>query len=118
MPNPVVHFEVIGKDAAGLASFYGETFGWQMEDLNMPNGGYHMARPGGENDINGGVGGSPDGNGGHVTFYIAVDDLGEALQKVESAGGSTVQPPMDIPNGPSIALFADPEGHVVGLVKM
>ena len=32
-------------------------------------------------------------------------------------GGSTVQEPMDVPGGPTIALFADPEGHVVGLVK-
>jgi hypothetical protein len=24
---------------------------------------------------------------------------------------------MEVPGGPSIALFADPEGHVVGLVK-
>ena len=117
MGNPVLHFEVMGKDATGLAKFYGEAFGWETEDLNMPGGGYHMARPGGENGINGGIGGTPDGGAGHVTFYIAVDDLGDALQKVEAGGGSTVQPPMDIPNGPSIALFADPEGHVVGLVK-
>ena len=24
---------------------------------------------------------------------------------------------MEVPGGPTIALFADPEGHVVGLVK-
>jgi predicted enzyme related to lactoylglutathione lyase len=118
MPNPVVHFEVLGSDAAGLATFYRETFGWETEDLNMPEGGYHMARPNAEGGINGGIGAAPNGGGGHVTFYIAVDDLGAALQKVEAAGGKTIQPPMDIPNGPSIALFADPEDHVIGLVKM
>jgi predicted enzyme related to lactoylglutathione lyase len=52
-----------------------------------------------------------------VTFYVEVDDLAKALEQIESAGGRTIQPPMDVPNGPSIALFADPEGHVVGLVK-
>jgi predicted enzyme related to lactoylglutathione lyase len=25
--------------------------------------------------------------------------------------------PMDVPNGPRLALFADPEGHVVGLIE-
>jgi predicted enzyme related to lactoylglutathione lyase len=52
-----------------------------------------------------------------VTFYVEVDDLASALEQIESAGGRTVQPPMDVPGGPTIALFADPEGHVVGLVK-
>ena len=52
-----------------------------------------------------------------MTFYRGRGGLSAALQQIESAGGRTVQPPMDVPNGPSIALFADPEGHVVGLVK-
>ncbi len=111
MPNPVVHFEVLGKDTETLSRFYGETFEWEMRSV-MPT--YAMAQPG--EGIPGGVGAAPEGPG-HVTFYIQVDDLGAALERIAAKGGSTVQPPMDIPNGPSIALFADPEGHVVGLVK-
>jgi predicted enzyme related to lactoylglutathione lyase len=114
MPNPVVHFEVLGKDAAGLSKFYGDAFGWDMESV-APE--YAMARPAGETGIPGGVGSAPEGQPGHVTFYVEVDDLNAALEKVKSLGGSTVVEPMDVPNGPSIALFADPEGHVVGLVK-
>src|SRR6478609_5157992 len=114
MPNPVVHFEVLGKDAAALQSFYGEVFVWELNPV-MPT--YAMVATGVEGGIAGGIGAPPDGSAGHVTFYVAVDDLAAALQQIESAGGSTVKPPMDVPNGPSIALFADPEGHVVGLVK-
>jgi predicted enzyme related to lactoylglutathione lyase len=114
MPNPVVHFEVLGRDADALKRFFGDTFEWEMESM-MPT--YAMARPGGEGGIDGGVGSPPDGAGGHVTFYIQVEDLQAALDKVAANGGSTIAPPMDIPGGPSIALFADPEGHVVGLVK-
>jgi predicted enzyme related to lactoylglutathione lyase len=40
-----------------------------------------------------------------------------ALDKIAANGGSTVEPPLDVPGGPSIALFSDPEGHVIGLVK-
>jgi predicted enzyme related to lactoylglutathione lyase len=76
-----------------------------------------MAHPDGIGCINGGVGEAPDGGNGHVTFYIEVVDLAASLKRIESFGGNTVTPPMDIPGGPSIALFADPEGHVVGLVK-
>jgi uncharacterized protein len=112
MPNPVVHFEVLGKDAEALSRFYGDTFQWEMQSV-MP--AYAMAKPG--EGIDGGVGSSSEGSPGHVTFYVQVEDLQAALDKIAANGGSTVQPPMDVPGGPAIALFADPEGHVVGLVK-
>lgn len=114
MSNPVVHFEVLGKDGEALSRFYGDTFEWQMQSV-MPT--YTMVDTGGEGKIAGGVGAAPDGSEGHVTFYIQVEDLQAALERVAANGGSTVAPPMDVPGGPSIALFADPEGHVVGLVK-
>jgi predicted enzyme related to lactoylglutathione lyase len=114
MPHPVVHFEVLGKDADALSRFYGDTFEWEMQSV-MPT--YAMARPVGEDGIAGGVGAAPEGAEGHVTFYIEVEDLPAALERIAANGGRTVQPPMDVPDGPAIALFADPEGHVVGLVK-
>jgi predicted enzyme related to lactoylglutathione lyase len=112
MPNPIIHFEVLGSDAGALQRFYGEAFGWEME--NVMDGAYYMAHPG--SGIDGGVG-SAQGGPGHVTFYVEVEDPAAALEKIGSLGGKTIQEPMDIPNGPTIALFADPEGHVVGLVK-
>jgi predicted enzyme related to lactoylglutathione lyase len=114
MGSPVVHFEVVGKDADVLQRFYQDAFDWQMQPA-VP--GYAMALPGGQSGINGGIGCAPDEEAGHVTVYIEVDDLEAALSKIKSLGGSTVAKPMDIPNGPSIAMFADPEGHVVGLAK-
>ena len=115
MANPVVHFEVLGSDAETLKRFYGEAFSWQMQDVM--EGSYYMVNTGAENGVAGGVGAAPGGAGGHVTFYVEVDDPGAALEKISSLGGRTVQEPMDVPNGPTIALFADPEGHVVGLAK-
>lgn len=114
MSNPVVHFEVLGKDAERLQNFYRDAFDWKVESV-MPT--YAMAYPGGEGNIAGGVGSSPDGGAGHVTFYVEVADLDEALKKIEGLGGKTVAGPMDVPGGPSIAMFVDPEGHMVGLVK-
>jgi predicted enzyme related to lactoylglutathione lyase len=114
MPSPVTHFEVLGADAAALQSFYGEAFGWQMQDVM--GGSYYMANPGDDKGINGGVG-SAQGGPGHVTFYVEVDDPSATLEKIAELGGRTIQEPMDVPNGPTIALFADPEGHIVGLVK-
>ena len=113
MANPVVHFEVLGKDAAALTKFYGNAFDWQLQDVM--EGSYYMANP--EGGIPGGIGASPDGGAGHVMFYVQVDDPAAALEKIKALGGSTISEPMDVPGGPTIAHFADPEGHVVGLVK-
>jgi predicted enzyme related to lactoylglutathione lyase len=115
MPNPVVHFEVLGKDAAATERFYAGVFDWPLEKV-MDN--YAMVKAQGDPGIGGGVGStmSPD-TPGHSTFYVEVEDLQATLDKIAAAGGSTVQPPMDIPNGPSIALFRDPDGNLVGLVK-
>ena len=115
MANPVVHFEVAGKDAAKLKTFYGDAFDWQLQDVM--DGQYHMVDTGGEGGIAGGVGAAPGGGPGHVMFYVQVADPAAALEKIKSLGGSTVSEPMDVPGGPTIAHFADPEGHVVGLVK-
>ena len=116
MGNPVVHFEVIGSDAQALQSFYKDAFDWQIEEA-IPDF-YAMAHPGGEGGINGGIGAAMgEGGAGHVTFYVEVPDLEAALSKIEGLGGSTVMEPSEVPEGPTIAMFADPEGHLVGLLK-
>jgi predicted enzyme related to lactoylglutathione lyase len=113
MPNPVVHFEVLGPDGAKLQSFYGEAFGWTV-DTNNPMD-YGIVDNGGEG-INGGVAGSPDGTS-HATFYVQVDDPQAALEQIEKLGGTTIMPMMEVPGGPTIAMFTDPAGNRVGLVK-
>jgi len=114
MGNPVVHFEVVGKDASALQRFYPNAFGWEMKPA-VP--GYAMADPNADGGINGGIGAAPDGGSGHVTFYVEVEDLNTALGRIEKLGGRRIAGPMDVPGGPSIAMFSDPEGHVIGLFK-
>lgn len=121
MGQPVVHFEVIGKDADRLQSYYGELFGWQFDADNPMNYGM-VPREGNVNaegiGIGGGVGGGMEGYEGHVTFYVEVPDIEAALQKAESLGGKRMMGP-DSPPGSQveIGLFSDPEGHVVGVVR-
>ena len=113
MGNPVVHFEVIGKDAAALQNFYKAAFDWQINPV-MPT--YGLAVPNGTGGINGGIGSAMEGGANQVTFYVEVPDVAAGLAKIETLGGRTVMGPMDVPGGPTIALFTDPEGHVIGLV--
>lgn len=113
MSHPVVHFEILGPNRKALQQFYAKAFKWKIDANNPMEYGMVEAIEGG---IGGGVGPSPDGSP-LVTVYIQVDDLQAALDQVESLGGKTVMPPMDIPGGPSIAQFSDPDGNRVGLVK-
>jgi predicted enzyme related to lactoylglutathione lyase len=115
MSNPVTHFEVVGRDAEALQHFYREAFGWQMKPAGPR---YAMALPGDDHGITGGVGSPPEGGSApRVTFYVEVADLEAALAYVERLGGKRVIDPVEVPGGPSFALFADPAGNVIGIAR-
>jgi uncharacterized protein len=119
MGNPVVHFEVMGKDGKSLRNFYQQSFGWdydQAQGVNAPD--YAVVKTGTENGIQGGIGVSPNGYGGHVTFYVGVPNIEAAFGKIEKAGGKRMMGPDKVPGGPTIGMFSDPEGHVIGLVEV
>lgn len=112
MGNPVVWFEVVGRDGAALQKFYSELFGWELNDPG--NYGYGMMmNP--ERGIGGGVGQAQQGDG-HVTFYVETDDPQAYLDKAEKLGGTTVMPVTEM-EMVTVATFTDPQGHLVGVVK-
>jgi uncharacterized protein len=120
MGKPVVHFEVIGKDGPKLQKYYADLFGWEINADNpmsygMVDGKDNPAPDG--RTIGGGIAGGPDGYDGHVTFYVAVEDIEEALTKAESLGGTRVMGPEKIMDTVELGQFKDPEGHVIGVVK-
>lgn len=112
MANPIVYFEITGRDRASLEEFYRAAFDWQLTPVGDT---YTHVAPG--TGINGGIGKSMDGGAGYVTFYIEVSKLEDSLAMVEGHGGRRVMEPEQMPKGPRIALFSDPEGRVVGLIE-
>ncbi len=120
MGQPVVHFEVVGKDGAKLQSYYAEMFDWKVDANNPMNYGL-VDREGNVNSegvgVGGGIGQGPEGYEGHVTFYVEVPDVEAALQKAESLGGTRVMGPETIMEGVTLGQFTDPEGNVVGLTQ-
>ena len=116
MKNPVLWFEVVGKDGGKLRTFYTDLFGWKIEGAtgDMDYGLVNV----GSGGIGGGVGVSQDGGAGHVTFFVEVDDPRAYLKKAEKLGGKTLVPPTEVPSyGLTFAYFQDPQGHVIGLSK-
>ena len=112
MGNKIQHAEVVGKDGPALQSFYGKLFDWKL-NTDLP-GGYGMTNAD-DSGIVLGTGPSPDGGAGWVTFYVSVHDLDATLAKVTELGGTVVMPKFSPAPETWLAMFADPEGHVIGL---
>jgi predicted enzyme related to lactoylglutathione lyase len=118
MGQPVVHFEIVGRDGEKLRAYYKELFDWDADADNPMNYGLveRYTNAGGIG-IGGGIGQGPDGYDGHVTFYVEVPDVEAALRKAEGLGGTRVMGPEQVDEGIEIAQFLDPQGNVVGLMK-
>ena len=124
MAQPVVHFEIIGRDPQRLRDFYGALFGWEF-DTSAPVSAavsgpddYGFTEPGGAGEgpgIPGGVGGGPD-YPPRVIFYVGVEAVEATLQRAENLGGraSARAGPRPKP-GLVIGHFTDPEGNLVGV---
>jgi hypothetical protein len=117
MGNPVVHFELLSKDPAKVATFYGELFGWKIQ--HRPELNYRIVDTGGEGGIGGGIF-KPEQEGpwpGNTTLYIAVDDLAAYRRRIVAAGGRILIEEQEVPGMGWLTLFADPEGRMMGLWK-
>ena len=111
MAAKIVHVEVVGTDGPKLQQFYREVLEWEL-DTNNP-GGYGLLRQG---EMTAGIGPAPEGQTGHVTFYVSTEDPQETLRRVEAAGGRVLMPLTEVAPETNVALFADPEGHVIGIM--
>lgn len=113
MVNQVVHWEIGGADATKLRAFYHELFGWEF-DVTDPS--YAVTE--GDGGIGGGIMQIREYMEPYVTIYVSVTDLDEALRHVKELGGEIVVPPTPIPRVGSFALFNDPEGTAIGLLRL
>ena len=131
--DPVVHFEMPAKDNKRVADFYSKAFGWQMNQLGQEMGSYLLAQttktdeknmvqtPGA---INGGFFKYQNKQGFNMPhLVIAVDNLEEAMKKVEEAGGKIIGGASgkgkidDIPGIGRYISFEDSEGNHVGMLQ-
>ena len=131
--NPVVHFEMPAKDKHRMRNFYETAFGWQTEQLGKEMGEYVLVttterdektglprRPGA---IDGGFyQRTDDPLSQYPSVVIAVDDITEAMKKVEEAGGKVLGgqvpgKPDEIPGVGLYVSFIDTEGNRMGILE-
>src|SRR5258708_32018160 len=112
MAPPVSHHEIRSEDTDVTRQFYADLFGWKVASEGaFP--GYTF--------IDTGVEGGPyvaisprQSDQDEVLFFVGVEDVDAALSKAESLGGTIVQPAQHVP-GTSFGVFADAQGHKVGV---
>ena len=118
MPNPVVKWQILARDAEGVARFYSSLFGWT---LNADNAlGYRELRSGDDSGIDGGV--WPLGyEGGHdvpnfVQLFVEVEDVDAMIAKATAAGAKVLMPKSALPDGDTMAVLLDPHGMSFALM--
>lgn len=111
MAHPVIHAEIRSADPDATRAFFGQLFGWTYSDGAFP--GYTFVDTGVEGAIPTAIG-PLQGGSDAVLFFIAVDDVEATLKRAEELGGTTIQPAQSVP-GVSFGVFADAQGHVVGV---
>jgi uncharacterized protein len=109
---PVVHFEIGCRDREKTEKFFGDLFGWNIQQ----NGPASTINAAGQRGIPGHIT-SLDHEPHHYTmFYVEVDDVQAHLDKAVALGGKILVPPIKIPTG-TFAWFSDPDGNTIGLLK-
>jgi predicted enzyme related to lactoylglutathione lyase len=118
-PVSLAWVELATADTAAAQAFYTGLFGWDAEHSDtggMPyttfsNAGRQVA---GMYDMKGQL---PDGTPPHWLVYFAVADADGVAAATRDAGGAVMTEPFDIPGVGRIAILADPQGAMFGIVQ-
>jgi len=119
--DSVVHFEVPFDDGERAQTFYREAFGWSL--ASMPGMGYTLAttgpadesgRPAEPGSINGGMLARQGPITGPV-IVLGVEDLDDALARVEKLGGKVAIGRQPVGDMGFAAYVHDTEGNLIGL---
>jgi predicted enzyme related to lactoylglutathione lyase len=122
MTGRVVHFEIPFDDGDRARAFYKDAFGWNLQEWQ--DMGYTMASTGPVDEqgmstepgyINGGMLQRSDAPSGSPVVTVEVESIDDALEKIQSLGGTTVVGRLAVGEMGFSAYFRDPEGNVMGL---
>jgi predicted enzyme related to lactoylglutathione lyase len=109
-------YSSIGQDAA--FRFYSGQFGWEtIELMDMgPMGKYRIFGAGGV--PMGGMMDKPENAPASAwSFYVNVDRLDAAVDRIEANGGQVLMGPHEVPGGSWIVQAVDPQGAAFALVS-
>ena len=113
-PGTFSWVELGTTDGATARAFYGQLFGWEVQDYPMGNGfTYHIFQHEGK-DVAAMYELMEDqrkmGIPVHWMSYVAVTDADEATARATALGGKVMSGPMDVAESGRMAVITDPQG--------
>lgn len=115
----IVWFEHLSKDAkkaAEVAGFYATVAGYENETTKMGKTDYTLAKASGAPRM--GFAKAPKANAaGKMAPYIMVSDTDATVKAATKLKGKVVMKATDVPNVGRVALLADPQGAVFGVMS-
>ena len=110
-PGTFSWIDLSTSDAAGARTFYGELFGWEFEDQEIPGGGvYTMCQVRGD-EVAAIV--EQDQQPGHWNSYVTVASADETAAKARQLGARVIEEPFDVMDAGRMAVLADPGGAML-----
>ncbi len=109
--------ELATTDHVAAFDFYADLFGWQKTDaMDMGDMGIYQMYGAGNSTL-GGMFNKPAEMPAspHWLYYIRVDNVNAAVEKVKALGGQVLNGPMEVPGGDTIAQCMDPQGAAFAL---
>jgi predicted enzyme related to lactoylglutathione lyase len=100
-------------DVPAASTFYGELFGWDLQEVPAPDGGYTMCLLGGRPVA--GIHHHDEDAGVAWSSSVRVDDVDVTVGRARDLGVGVLVEPGDIPGAGRAAALTDPAGAVLGL---
>jgi len=110
--------ELMTTDIEGAKVFYGELFGWKLNDMESAGPRYAIASVGGREVA--GIMDKPDTASKIPSSwggYITVDNVDSQVKKAQSLGGTVLVEPQDIPNIGRFSVVKDPQGAFFSMIS-
>ena len=119
MPNPFVHVELHTNDVPAARKFYSSLFGWQLQDMPMPDGKgtYTMINVG--EGTGGGMMQNPEPNAPPQWLaYIGVDDIEASTRRAKELGATVHLGVTKVGDFGWMSVIKDPTGAYFAMWKV
>jgi uncharacterized protein len=105
--------ELVTSDAAAAKRFYTSLFGWEYDDMPIPDGpAYSMCKRDGQTVAALYQSGEQPP---HWNCYVTVESADDAAAKAKELGANVMAEPFDVMDAGRMAVFADPTGAVLSV---
>jgi uncharacterized protein len=107
-PGTFCWVDLTTTDAEGAKAFYGDLFGWEFRDDEIPGGVYTMRH----GDVVGAID-QQDEQPAHWNNYVSVTSAEETAARAKRLGARILEEPFDVAGFGRLAVFANPAGAVL-----